>query len=79
VGVAATHKKKYFHPMETIKNYIIAILATLLVVSFSIQPAQSAGKSKDAKIVEYQHCMMVQYEGYGNTDFVAKNCAAFRP
>ena len=65
--------------MENIKNYIIAALTVLLVLSFTIQPAQSAGKSKDAKIVEYQHCMMVQYAGVGNTESVARYCAEFRP
>ena len=65
--------------METIKNYIIAILATLLVVSFSIQPAQSAGSSKEAKIVEYQHCMNSYAGGQLSTTIAIKGCSSFRP
>ena len=66
--------------METIKNYIIAGLGALLVLSITIQPAQSAGKSKEAKTVEYQHCM----NGYASggelsTNIAAKACSSYRP
>jgi hypothetical protein len=65
--------------METIKNYIIAGLGALLVLSVTIQPAQSAGKSKEAKTVEYQHCMSGYASGELSTTIAAKACSSFRP
>ena len=43
--------------MKDIKNYLIAILAGLLVLTLTTQPSIGAGKSKEAKIVEYDNCI----------------------
>jgi hypothetical protein len=43
--------------MKTYKNYLIAVLAGLLVLSLTTQPSQGAGSSKEAKVVEYAQCL----------------------
>jgi hypothetical protein len=43
--------------MNNYKNLLIAVLTGLLALSLFTQPAQSAGKSKEAKAVEYQACL----------------------
>jgi hypothetical protein len=43
--------------MNNFKNLLIAVLTGLLALSLFTQPAQSAGKSKEAKAVEYQACL----------------------
>ena len=79
--------------MDKVKNYVIAILTGLLVLSLFTQPAQSApAKSKEAKAVEYHVCMTEAWDGVENvavvdnskvwtnqTLAVAKACATLRP
>ena len=69
--------------METIKNYIIAGLGALLVLSITIQPAQSAGKSKEAKMVEYDQCITIQIAAreYARPFIkeIFADCALYRP
>ena len=43
--------------MNNFKNLLIAILTGLLALSLFTQPAQSAVKSKEAKAIEYAHCL----------------------
>jgi hypothetical protein len=43
--------------MKNYKNYLIAVLAGLLVLSLTTQPSQGAGSSKEAKVVEYAQCL----------------------
>ena len=68
--------------MDKIKNYAIAILAGLLVLSLFTQPAQSAGKSKEAKAMEYLVCLNSKNatENLGLLlDYAIKECAKYRP
>jgi hypothetical protein len=41
--------------MNTFKNYLIAILTGLLVLTITAQP--STGASDSAKLVEYERCL----------------------
>ena len=50
--------------MKDIKNYIIALLAGLLVLTISTQPSQGAGTSKEAKIVQYTVCLQLATTSY---------------
>lgn len=43
--------------MKNYKNYLIALLTGLLVLSLSTQQAQSAASSKDARSIEYAQCL----------------------
>jgi hypothetical protein len=43
--------------MKNYKNYLIALLTGLLVLSLSTQQAQSAGTSAAAKAIQYDHCL----------------------
>jgi hypothetical protein len=63
VGVAAAPKKKYLVTMNNFKNLLIAILTGLLALTLFTQPAQSAGKSKEAKAIEYAQCLVLQTVG----------------
>lgn len=72
--------------MDKIKNYAIAILTGLLVLSLFTQPAQSApAKSKEAKTVEYQACLntwLDQAVVENKSDYLnywIKACASYRP
>jgi hypothetical protein len=69
--------------MDKIKNYAIAILTGLLVLSLFTQPAQSAGKSKEAKAVEYHVCVDHKMKDYVAFDLminaILKECAKYRP
>lgn len=68
--------------MKEIKNIIIVTLIGLLAVSMFVQPAQSAGKSKEAKIVEYQLCLHLWTKDSGSAvalDTWIKECAKYRP
>ena len=49
--------------MNNFKNLLIAILTGLLALSLFTQPAQSAGKSKEAKAIEYAQCLELQTIG----------------
>jgi hypothetical protein len=65
--------------MKNYKNYIIAILSGLLALSLSTEQAQSAGKSKESKIVEYQFCIE---NSPVNAIFLEErfnSCAKYRP
>lgn len=62
-GVATAPKKKYLVTMNNFKNLLIAILTGLLALSLFTQPAQSAGKSKEAKAIEYAQCLELQTIG----------------
>ena len=61
--------------MKNYKNYLIALLTGLLVLSLSTQQAQSAGASKEAKIAQYVHCLNT----YSNTDVAISFCKAYQP
>ena len=69
--------------MDKIKNYAIAILTGLLALSLFTQPAQSAGKSKEAKDVEYHVCVDHKMKNYDTFDLmfntILKECAKYRP
>ena len=68
--------------MNTFKNYIIALLAGLLVLSLFTQPAQSAGISKEAKIVQYTVCMnlaALKYDSHYLMDVIIPDCVKYRP
>jgi hypothetical protein len=43
--------------MNNLKNLLIAVLTGLLALSLFTQPAQSAAISKEAKAIEYAHCL----------------------
>jgi hypothetical protein len=69
--------------MKDIKNYIIALLAGLLVLTISTQPSQGAGTSKEAKTVEYSECLK-RYAAVANPPFKyldehILNCAKYKP
>ena len=71
--------------MNNFKNLLIAILTALLGLSLFIQPAQSAGKSKEAKAAEYALCLQTNeknryatYE-YPVLDSIFKYCSKYRP
>lgn len=68
--------------MKNYKNYLIALLTGLLVLSLSTQQAQSAGKSKEAKAMEYLVCLqsLGAAENYGSTLTAAiVGCKQYRP
>ena len=65
--------------MKDIKNYIIAILTGLLALSLFTQPAQSAGTSKEAKIIQYTVCMNLAATSFVTMDFPIAQCANYRP
>ena len=78
-------KKNYFAPMNNFKNLLIAILTGLLALSLFTQPAQSAGTSTEAKIVQYTVCLEERAQnardrasGLWMDDFI-KLCAKYRP
>lgn len=65
--------------MKNYKNYLIALLTGLLVLSLSIQPARSAGISKEAKVVQYTVCMNLAATSYVSMDFPISQCAKYWP
>ncbi len=78
--------------MKNYKNYLIAVLSGLLILSLSTQQAQSAAKTYDAvKLAEYQSCLNAQnnYDialmqsqgGNGSMNILEnlKNCLAYKP
>jgi hypothetical protein len=78
-------KKKYLVTMNNFKNLLIAILTGLLGLSLLTLPAQGAGKSKEAKAVEYQFCLNV-YKDNNKADYILgyldawiTSCAKYRP
>ena len=57
-------------------------LVGLLALSIFVQPAQSAGKSKEAKTIEYQLCLQLWTKDSGSAlalDAWIKECAKYRP
>jgi hypothetical protein len=71
--------------MNNIKNLLIAMLTGLLGLSLFIMPAQGAGKSKEAKVVEYQFCLNLYKDNTQVSDKVQylsnwiNACAKYRP
>jgi len=68
--------------MKNYKNYLIALLTGLLVLSLSTQPSQGAGKSKEAKAMEYLVCLNAKNatDSYGLLiENAIKECAKYRP
>jgi hypothetical protein len=65
--------------METIKNYIIAFLLAVIALMLFTQPAQSAGKSVQAKTVEYQVCLEQQAPNFLLLDQPIAICGKYRP
>jgi hypothetical protein len=65
--------------MKDIKNYIIALLAGVLVLTLSTQPSQGAGTSKDAKIVQYTVCLELATTSYLLMDMSIANCKRYQP
>jgi hypothetical protein len=80
--------------MKNYKNYLIALLTGLLVLSISTQPSQGAGTSAAAKAIQYDWCIKYAFEkkGYESIgyeyqpvrnvawlDGILKDCAKYRP
>jgi hypothetical protein len=65
--------------MNNFKNLLIAVLTGLLALSLFTQPAQSAGISKDAKIVQYTICMERAVGSYVTMDTTMVVCNKYRP
>jgi hypothetical protein len=71
--------------MNKLKNVALVILTALLALTLLTQPAQSAGKSKEAKTVEYQLCleMNAKVRSYTETsqvlDSIFLACSKYRP
>ena len=71
--------------MKNYKNYLIALLSGLLVLSLSTQQAQSAGESKEAKLANYNLCLQTNVKDrfatneYAVLDSIFKYCAKYRP
>ena len=70
--------------MNNFKNLLIALLTGLLALTLLTQPAQSAGKSKEAKTMEYLFCLQtLAFEPQGPLDphmnLILKECAKYRP
>jgi hypothetical protein len=67
--------------MDKIKNYVIATLTGLLVLSLFTQPAQSAAKTYDAaKLAQYTACLANQpAQGYNFSAFSVSQCSGWKP
>ena len=75
--------------MDKIKNYVIALLTGLLVLSLFTQPAQSAGKTIQAKQMEYLMCLQgIDFDAKANglyqnalvmLEYTVPKCAKYRP
>jgi len=69
--------------MKNYKNYLIALLTGLLVLTLTTQPSIGAGKSKEAKTVEYQICLQLMNKdstgGAVLLDYYITSCAKYRP
>jgi len=65
--------------MKNFKNVTIGILTGLLALSLFMQPAQGAGKSKEAKTAEYSACLSMYPISELTLDFYIKKCAKYRP
>jgi len=78
-GVAMLPKKTDNRIMETFKNYLIALLMAIIALLLVTQPAQSAGKSKEAKIVEYTRCLELFAQSSVTFDYNLTKCSKYRP
>jgi len=78
--------------MKNYKNYLIALLTGLLVLSLTTHNAIGAGPSKDEKIINYQTCLTkfldgVQWFGRGSSitdikqdmQYAQITCYQYRP
>ena len=65
--------------MKNYKNYLIAVLSGLLALSLFTNPAQGAGKSKEAKMIEYARCLELAATSYTTLDGWISVCAKYRP
>ena len=65
--------------METFKNYLIALLMAIIALLLVTQPAQSAGKSKEAKMIEYARCLELSIGSSVTFDYDLPKCAKYRP
>jgi hypothetical protein len=76
--------------MKNYKNYLIALLTGLLVLSLSTQQAQSAGTSTAAKAILYEKCLDIFIQGNNVSEYrqvpslflvndFASFCAKYRP
>jgi hypothetical protein len=69
--------------MDKIKNYVIALLTGLLVLSLFTQPAQSApAKTYDAvKVAEYSACLSyyMNRESFYNHVTAIADCKSYKP
>jgi hypothetical protein len=83
VEVATPSIEKYSSTMNNFKNLLIAILTGLLALSLFTQPAQSAGKSKEAKAMEYLVCLESKLGNAMYFDLMfseaIKTCTKYRP
>jgi hypothetical protein len=68
--------------MKNYKNYLIALLTGLLVLTLTTQPSIGAGKSKEAKLAEYLVCLQ-GWEKNGvlglTLDSSIRECSKYRP
>jgi hypothetical protein len=64
--------------MNTFKNYLIAILTGLLVLTITAQP--STGASDSTKLVEYDRCLAYMKDNPGAYNFAQtiKFCKAYK-
>ena len=69
--------------METFKNYLIALLLAIIALLLVTQPAQSAGKSSQAKAIEYQECIRGWFSSYvtdrNSFERLLSDCSKYRP
>ena len=70
--------------MKNYKNYLIALLTGLLVLTLTTQPSIGAGKSKEAKMIEYDNCINSYLSGSGGggqfyTSIAIKECKMYQP
>jgi hypothetical protein len=76
--------------MKNYKNYLIAILSGLLVLSLSTQQAQSVGASPTAKAILYDKCFDIFIQGNNVSEYrqvpslflvndFASFCAKYKP
>jgi hypothetical protein len=65
--------------MKNTKNVVIAILTGLLALSLFTQPAQSAGKSKEAKASEYTACLINSKQLPTLMDAAIALCKKYQP
>jgi hypothetical protein len=72
--------------MNSFKNYLIALLTGLLVLSLSAQSSSGAsGTSASAKAIQYDHCLTLQVDprlantAYQYLDAYIASCAKYKP